>query len=187
MAHLIMLVIFHVNAQLLVKFSIYHTFITSFLKNSFFKMKIFKLITWYPNMVQTMCNDMGQYIFNFHKNEKLFKNILEYICVFEYISTLHLFSQIHSIFPLYKMKWNSFFSIILPRLYSNIICQDIVIFFQNFKVWYIQTCTSLENSTMWHHKRGHHNVLSPFDVKLTLKEISFFIAFRLRMLANIKS
>jgi hypothetical protein len=59
-------------------------------------------------MVQNVCNDMVQYIFNFHKNEKLFKNILEYICVFEYTTTLHLFPQIYSIFPLYKMKWNSF-------------------------------------------------------------------------------
>jgi len=31
-------------------------------------MKIFKLVTWYPNMVQIMWNDMVQYTFNFHKN-----------------------------------------------------------------------------------------------------------------------
>ncbi len=26
---------------------------------------------------------------------------------------------------------------------------------------YAQTCTSVESNTMWHPKRGHHNVLSP--------------------------
>jgi Na+-transporting NADH:ubiquinone oxidoreductase subunit NqrB len=49
-------------------------------------MKILKLITWYPNMVQTMWNDMVQYTFNFHKNYKLFKLFLEYIYIFEYIA-----------------------------------------------------------------------------------------------------
>ncbi len=49
-----------------VKTSIYHAFIVSLLKNSFFDMKIFKLVIWYPNMIQTMWNDMVQYTFNFH-------------------------------------------------------------------------------------------------------------------------
>jgi hypothetical protein len=51
-------------------------------KNSFLEMKILKLITWYPNMVQTIWNDMVQYTFNFHKYLKSFKLFLEYICVF---------------------------------------------------------------------------------------------------------
>jgi hypothetical protein len=54
MAHLAMLVIFHVNVITCQIFNlphIYHNFVG---KNSFFEMKIFKLITWYPNMVQTM-------------------------------------------------------------------------------------------------------------------------------------
>jgi hypothetical protein len=118
------------------------------------------------------------------------KNYLKKIWkLFVFLSTwvhLHLFPQIYSIFPLHKMKW-FFFSVLLPRLYSNIVCWNFVNFFQNFKVWYIQTCTSLKSSTLWHLKRGHHNVLSPFDVKLTLEETSIFIAFRSRMLANIKS
>jgi len=62
-------------------------------------------------MVQTMWNDMTQYTFNFHKNWKLCKLFLEYICVFKYTNTLHLFSQIYSNLPLYKMKWNSYFLI----------------------------------------------------------------------------
>jgi hypothetical protein len=53
---------------LLVKFSIYHTFIASLLKKLIFEMKIFKLITWYPNMLQIMWNDMVQYTFNFYKD-----------------------------------------------------------------------------------------------------------------------
>ncbi len=63
---------------------------------------------------------------------------MEYIGVFESTSTQHLFPQIYSTFPLYKMKWNSFFPNILPRLYSNIICKNIVKFFQKFEVGYIQ-------------------------------------------------
>ncbi len=105
-------------------------------------MKIFKLITWCLNMVQ--------YTFNFHKDYKSFKFFLEYIRVFKYIGTLHLFPQIYSSLPLYKMKQNNLFFNFLPRLYSNIICKNIVRIFQNFEVGYIQTCTSLESSTMWH-------------------------------------
>jgi len=67
-------------------------------------MKNFKLVTWYLNMVQIMWIDMVQYTFNFHKYYKLFKLFLKYICVFEYIGTLHLFLQIYSNLPLYKMK-----------------------------------------------------------------------------------
>jgi hypothetical protein len=67
MAPLAMLVIFHVNVITCQNFNlphIYHVFVE---KNSCFEMKIFKLVTWYPNMVQNMWNDMVQYTFNFHK------------------------------------------------------------------------------------------------------------------------
>jgi hypothetical protein len=53
-----------------------------------------------------MWNDMDQYIFNFPKYYNLKINKLEYIFVFEYKGTLHLFSQIYSNLPLYTMKWN---------------------------------------------------------------------------------
>jgi hypothetical protein len=36
-------------------------------------------------MVQIMWDDMVQYTFNFHKDLKLLKLFLEYICVFEYV------------------------------------------------------------------------------------------------------
>jgi hypothetical protein len=48
----------------------------------------------------------------------------------------------------------------LPRLYYNIICKNIVNFFQKFEVGYTQTCTSLESNIMWHPKGDHHSVLS---------------------------
>ncbi len=86
---------------------------------------------------------------------------MEYICVFEYTCTLHSFPQIYSNIPLYKMKRNNFFSNILPRLDSNIIFKNIVKIFQKFEVGYTQTCTFLENNTMWHPKGGHSSVLSP--------------------------
>jgi len=66
------------------------------------------------------------------------------------------------------MKWNNFFFNLLPRLYSNIICKNIVKIFWKFEVVYIQTSTPLESTTMWHPKRSHYNVLSPFVVTLTL-------------------
>jgi hypothetical protein len=74
-------VIFHQNLNLP---HIYCIFVK---KISFFEMKIYKLITWYPNMVHIMWNDMIQYTFKFHKDKKSFKLFLEYICVFEYTST----------------------------------------------------------------------------------------------------
>ncbi len=55
-------------------------------------------------MVQIMCNDMVQYTFNFNEKFKSFNLFLDYICVFEYTSELHLFSEIYSNLPLYKMK-----------------------------------------------------------------------------------
>jgi hypothetical protein len=30
--------------------------------------QIFKLVTWYPNVVHIIWNDMVQYTFNFHKD-----------------------------------------------------------------------------------------------------------------------
>jgi hypothetical protein len=66
------------------------------------------------------------------------------------------------------MKWNNFFFNLLPRLYSNIICKNIVKIFWKFEVGYTQTSTPLESTTMWHPKRSHYNVLSPFVVTLTL-------------------
>jgi hypothetical protein len=59
------------------------------------------------------------------------------------------------------MKSNNMFFNILPRLYSNIICKNLVKLFQKIEVVYIQTCTSLESRTIWHPKGGHRSVLSP--------------------------
>ncbi len=96
-------------------------------------MKIYKLVRSYPNMIHIMWNDMVQYTFNFHMDWKSFKLFLEYICVFEYKDTIHAFPKIYCNLPLYKMKWNSFFLNLLPRLYFNIICKNIVKIFQNLR------------------------------------------------------
>jgi hypothetical protein len=155
---------------LFTKISIYHTFITSsYWKNSFLEMKKFKLITWYPNMVQIMWNGMVQYIFIFHKKMKLFKLTLEYICVFEYIGTLHWFSQIYS--NLHFIKWNeiNFFLISCRNYILKHNMQKIVNFFQKFEMRYTQTSTPLENSIMWHPKGGRHSLLSPFTNLLNMK------------------
>jgi len=80
------------------------------------------------------------------------------------MGTLHLFPQIYSNLPLYKMKWNIFLNNILRKLYSNIICKNIVKIFQKFEVGYTQTCTSLESSIMLHPKRGPCIVFSHYFI-----------------------
>jgi len=92
------------------------------------------------------------------------KNYLNYfwsVFVFLIYRYTTLFPQVYSNFPPYKMKWNSLFSNILSRLYSNIVCKNIVKFFQKFEVGCTQTCTPLKSSAMWHPKGGHCSVLSP--------------------------
>jgi hypothetical protein len=55
-------------------------------------MKIFKLITWYPNMVQ--------YTFNFHKGKISFKLFLEYIFVIWIHKYITFFSTNKFQFPI---------------------------------------------------------------------------------------
>ncbi len=94
-----------------------------------------------------------------------FINIRNYLNYFWNHFWIHgyitLFPQIYFNLPFYKMKWNNFSPFLLPRLYSNIICKNIVKIFQEFEVGYIQTCTFLKSSTMWQLKRVHCNLLSP--------------------------
>ncbi len=49
-----MLVIFHVNVITYQNFNLSHIYHIFAGKTSFFAMKILKLITWYPNKVQTI-------------------------------------------------------------------------------------------------------------------------------------
>jgi len=58
-----MLVIFYVDVIVCQNFNLPQIY-----RISFFEMKIYKLVTWYPNMVHIMWNDMVQYTFNFHKD-----------------------------------------------------------------------------------------------------------------------
>ncbi len=53
----------------------------------------------------------------------------------------------------------------MHKLYSNILCKNVVEIFQIFEMGYIQTCTSLECSRMWHPDRGHRNKFSPSECK----------------------
>jgi hypothetical protein len=52
------------------------------------------------------------------------------------VITLAPFTIFYPNLPLYKMKWNNFFSNLLPGLYFNIICKNIMKQFQNFEVGY---------------------------------------------------
>jgi hypothetical protein len=129
---LVMLLIFHVNVIIC---------------------QIFKLVTWYLNMVQTKWMTWFNKLSTFIK----IKNHLNYFWnIFVVFG-----AQIYSNLPLNKMKWNSFFMNILHRLYYNIICKNIMKFSQKFEVGYTQTCPPLETSVMWQPKEGHHNVFSP--------------------------
>jgi hypothetical protein len=123
--------------------------------------QIFNLVTWYASMVHIISNDMLQYTFN-HKNKNHLNFFWSILCFSIHRYITFIFTNIFQS-PTYKMKWNSFFSNILPRLYSNIICKNIVKIFQKFEMGYTQTCTSLESSTMWHPKGGHHIVFFPWN------------------------
>ncbi len=83
------------------------------------------------------------------------------------------FSQIYSNLSFYDMKWNIFFFNILPRLYSNIICKNLVKIFENFEMGYTQTCTSLESSTMQHPKGVTILCFHPFVTCQVLPMLKF--------------
>ncbi len=64
----------------------------------------------------------------------------------------------------------------MPRLYSNIICKNIVKMFQKFEVRYIQTCTSLESNTLWHPKRAIV-CFHPFGHKFRSNKFSNYVIY----------
>ncbi len=156
---------------LLIKISIYHTFIQSLLKKINFWNEKFQIS---PNMVHIMWNDMVQYTFNFNKLKKSFNFFWDYICVFEYTSALHLFSKIYSNLPLYKMKRNNFEKNILLILYFNIICKTIVKFFQKFEVGHNQTCTSL---VKWYNMTSQKGSLYCVFTPHIVKTLHVFVEF----------
>ncbi len=141
---------------LFVKFSIYHIFIASLLEKTLrwkFSILSHGIQAWFI-LCQTTC-------FNIPSIIKI-KIIWSIFCFWVHKYITFIFTNMFQ-FPNYKMKWNNFFSNILPRLYSNIICKNIVKIFQKFEMGYTQTCTSLENNTMWHPKGGHHIVFFPWN------------------------
>jgi hypothetical protein len=70
-------------------------------------MKKFKLVTWYPNMVQIMWNDMVQNTFNFHK----IKNHLNYFWnIFVFLNThVHYICYHKYILISHFIKWNEIY------------------------------------------------------------------------------
>jgi hypothetical protein len=53
-----MFVIFQVNVLTCQNFKLSHIYCIFVFKISFFEMKFFKLVIWYPNIVPNMWNDM---------------------------------------------------------------------------------------------------------------------------------
>jgi hypothetical protein len=144
---------------LLVKIPICHTFIASLLK---------KLIFWNENFqISHMVSKHGLYYVKWHVHIpstfiKTKNHINCFWNIFMFLNTHVHYIHFHKYTPIsHFIKWNEIVFILISKLYSNIICKNIMKIFQKFEARYIQTCTSLENNTMWHPKGGHHNVLSP--------------------------
>jgi hypothetical protein len=110
------------------------------------------------------------------------KNHLNYFwSIFVFLSTQVHYICFHKYTPIsHFIKWNKNNNLFL-KLYSNIICKNIVKIFQKFEVGYIQTCTSLESSIMWHPDGGHYSVLSPHvfenDYKLRSHNCNHILSF----------
>jgi hypothetical protein len=118
-SHPTMLVIF-LWMWFLVKISIYHTFITSLLKNSFFEMKIYKLVTWFILCEMTWCNIPSTFI-----KTKIYLNY--FLSIFVFLSTKVHYNRFHKYTPIsHFIKWNEIVSFLISRLrlYSNIICKN---------------------------------------------------------------
>jgi hypothetical protein len=94
------------------------------------------------------------------------KNLLNYFwSIFVFLNTHVHYIHFHKCIPIsHFIKWNGFFSNLLPRLYANIICKNILKIFQKLEVGYIQTCTSLKSNIIWQPRRGHYNVFSPINL-----------------------
>jgi hypothetical protein len=151
----------HVNVINCQNFNSPHIYCIFVLKFPFLKEKFTNwshgIQTWFKICEMTWFNIPSTFI----KIKNHLNFFLEYICVFECISTLHLFPQICSNLPLYKMKWNSSFFHILPiYVIFQHNMQKYCEIFQKFEMGYIQACTPLESSIMWHPKGDHHNVFS---------------------------
>jgi hypothetical protein len=123
-------------------------------------MKSFKLITCYlwVNLCEMAWVNIPSTFIKIKNHLKIVFGV--YLCFWVHMYITFVFTK-YSNLSLNKIKWNNFFNNILLKVYFNIICKNIVKIFQKFNVGCIQTCTSLESSTMWHPKWGHHSVLSP--------------------------
>ncbi len=117
---------------LLIRISIYHIYRIFVEKTHFLEWEFsnwsYGIQTWFKLCQMTWVNIPSTFI-----KSKNYLNYFWSIFVCEYIGRVHLFPQIYSNLQPYKMKRNSFFFNILPKLYSNIICKKNCDFFS--KVW----------------------------------------------------
>ncbi len=156
MAHLAMLVIFHVIVIICQIFNLPHIYHIFAKKISFFRWKISNLShgiqTWFKLCEMTWFNILSTFI-------KIKNHLSFFWSKFVFLNThVHhiLFPQIYSNLPIYKMKWNHFFSNILPKVYSNIICKNVVKIFQSLRwdtlkhahPWKVIKCHTLKGSTI---------------------------------------
>jgi len=135
-------------------------------------------MTWF-NILSTFLNIKNHLMF-FWNIFMFFNTQMHYICFHKYNPISHF------------IKWNDFLKKkILLRLYFNITCKNIVKFFQKFERGYIQTCTPLENSTMWHPKGVtivcFHPLMIGFEWVGTLQSLEqFFVSFEIIILVKIE-
>ncbi len=148
----------------LVKISIYHTFITSLLQ---------KIIFWDENLqINHIVSKHGSYYVKWHRSTFIkTKNHLNYFWnIFVFFNTDVHYICFHKYIPIsHFTKWNEIVSFLISCL--NYILTKHAKIFQKFEVGYIQTCTSLESSTIWQSKAGHHSVLSPTSNKMENKHL----------------
>jgi hypothetical protein len=103
--------------------------------------------------------------FNIHSTFINTTNHLNFLwSIFMFLSTHVRYIHLYILIFHFIKRNEIVFYFLLPMLYSNIICKNIVKTFQKFEVGYSQTCTSLESNTMWHPKGGHLSVLSPLNI-----------------------
>jgi hypothetical protein len=154
MVHLVMLVIFYVDVIFCQNFNLPHIYRIFAEKTHFWDAN-------YSHGIQTwfiLCEMKWFYISSTFIKIKNHLNC--FWSIFVFLNTHVHYIHFHKCIPIsHFIKWNGFFSNLLPRLYSNIICKNIVKIFQKLEVGYIQTCTSFKSTTMWHPKGGHCNVL----------------------------
>jgi hypothetical protein len=130
MSHSTMLFILHVNGITCQNFNLSHIYHIFAEKNNFLKY-FFQIHHMISKRGSNCVKWHGSIYFQFSERFKFIKIVVGiYLCFLVHRNTTFIFTNIlQSTILQNEMKWSNFFFNILPRLYSNIICKNIVKFF----------------------------------------------------------